>query len=56
MSPEGEIPLKQVKQLWRSDEELFRLAKKELFTAVVGDVLELKWDFFTSFSPPPLRR
>jgi hypothetical protein len=27
-------------QLWQSDEELFSLAEKELFTCVVGDVLD----------------
>jgi len=46
--------LKQVKQLWRSDEELFRLAKKELFTAVVGDVLD-KMGLFHQFLPPAIK-
>ena len=26
--------------LWQSDEELFRIVKKELFTCVVGDVMD----------------
>lgn len=28
--------------LWKSDKELFRIAKKELFTALVGDILDTK--------------
>ena len=27
-------------KLWRDDEELFEIAKKELFTALVGDILD----------------
>ena len=46
--------MKQVKPLWRSDEELFRLAKKELFTAVVGDVLD-KMGLFHQFLPPAIK-
>ena len=26
--------------LWQSDDELFRLVRRELFTAVVGDVMD----------------
>lgn len=26
--------------LWKNDEELFGIARKELFTALVGDVLD----------------
>ncbi len=29
-----------MKKLWTSDEELFKIAKKELFTALVGDILD----------------
>jgi regulator of RNase E activity RraA len=43
--------------LWQSDEELFQLAKRELFTAVVGDVMD-KLGLRRQFLPPriqPLR-
>jgi regulator of RNase E activity RraA len=43
-----------MKLLWKSDEELFELAKKELFTAVVGDVLD-KLEFYHQFLPPHIR-
>ena len=42
---------------WGSDEELFTLARRELFTAVVGDVMD-KMGFLRQFLPPqigPLR-
>jgi regulator of RNase E activity RraA len=39
---------------WESDEELFNLARKELFTAVVGDVLD-KMEFYHQFLPPHIR-
>jgi len=41
-------------QLWRSDEELFSLAEKELFTCVVGDVLD-KQNFVHQYLPPEIR-
>jgi hypothetical protein len=37
--------------LWKSDEELFDLARKELFSAVVGDVLD-KMGLYHQFLPP----
>jgi len=43
--------------LWNSDEELFALAKRELFTAVVGDIMD-KIGLRAQFLPPyihPLR-
>lgn len=40
--------------LWNSDEELFTLAKRELFTAVVGDVLD-KLGLLHQFLPPRLQ-
>lgn len=42
---------------WSDDEGLFRLARKELFTAVVGDIMD-KLGFLHQFLPPriqPLR-
>ena len=43
--------------MWQDDVELFKLMRQELFTAVVGDVLD-KLEFFHQFLPPniqPLR-
>jgi regulator of RNase E activity RraA len=39
---------------WRSDEELFELVKKELFTAVVGDILD-KMGLYHQFLPPEIK-
>jgi regulator of RNase E activity RraA len=44
--------------LWKSDDELFAIAQRELFTCVVGDVMD-KLDLQHQFLPPqiqPLRR
>ena len=41
-------------KLWNSDEELFALAKHELFTAVVGDVMD-KMGLLHQFLPPRLQ-
>jgi regulator of RNase E activity RraA len=41
-------------QLWRSDEELFSLTEKELFTCVVGDVLD-KQNLVHQYLPPEIR-
>ena len=44
--------------LWKSDEELFVLARRELFTAVIGDVMD-KLQHHHQFLPPqiqPLRQ
>ncbi|WP_119070838.1 RraA family protein [Aggregatilinea lenta] len=40
--------------LWTSDEELFDLARRELFTAVVGDVMD-KMGLLHQFLPPHLK-
>lgn len=40
--------------LWRSDEELFSLVQRELFTCVVGDVMD-KLDLQHQFLPPQIR-
>lgn len=40
--------------LWKNDKELFQLAKKELFTGLVGDVLD-KLGFYHQFLPPGLK-
>jgi regulator of RNase E activity RraA len=39
---------------WHSDSEIFDLAKKELFSAVVGDILD-KMGFYHQFLPPEIR-
>jgi len=41
-------------QLWRSDEELFATARKELFTCVVGDILD-RMNLVHQFLPPQIR-
>jgi regulator of RNase E activity RraA len=40
--------------LWQTDEELFALAERELFTCVVGDVLD-KLDLLHQYLPPEIR-
>jgi len=40
--------------LWQSDEELFRIVKKELFTCVVGDVMD-RMRLQHQFLPPQIR-
>lgn len=40
--------------IWKNDKELFALAKKELFTALVGDTLD-KMGFLHQFLPPHLK-
>jgi regulator of RNase E activity RraA len=40
--------------LWENDEELFTLARKELFTAVVGDVMD-KLNLRRQFLPPQIQ-
>ncbi len=40
--------------VWQSDEELFRIVKKELFTCVVGDVMD-KMGLQHQFLPPQVR-
>lgn len=41
-------------KLWNSDEELFNLAKRKLFTAVVGDVMD-KIGLQRQFLPPNIK-
>ncbi len=41
-------------QLWNSDEELFALVRRELFTAVVGDVMD-KLSLRHQFLPPTIK-
>jgi regulator of RNase E activity RraA len=41
-------------RLWQADEELFSLAEKELFTCVVGDVLD-KQNLVHQYLPPEIR-
>lgn len=40
--------------LWRDDDELFALARRELFTAVVGDVMD-QLGFQRQFLPPKIQ-
>ncbi len=41
-------------KLWQSDDELFKLARQELFTAVVGDVMD-KLGLQLQFLPPQIQ-
>jgi regulator of RNase E activity RraA len=41
-------------KLWKNDNELFALAKTELFTALVGDILD-KMGYLHQFLPPALK-
>jgi regulator of RNase E activity RraA len=43
-----------VQKYWQSEEELFGLIRRELFTAVVGDVMD-KLGFQRQFLPPRIR-
>ncbi|MEZ5355176.1 MAG: RraA family protein [Bryobacteraceae bacterium] len=43
-----------MKALWKNDDSLFALARKELFTAVVGDVMD-KLGFRRQFLPPRIQ-
>ena len=41
-------------KLWKSDEELFKIVRTELYTAVVGDIMD-KLGFITQFLPPQIQ-
>ena len=45
---------KPTKRLWRDDDALFALARRELFTAVVGDIMD-KLNFRRQFAPPQIQ-
>ena len=45
---------KPIKKIWRNDDELFRLARRELFTAVVGDIMD-KLSHLRQFLPPQIK-
>ena len=40
--------------MWENDEELFKIVKKELFTALVGDILD-QYGHYNQFLPPGLK-
>lgn len=46
--------MKKTSKLWRGDAELFQLARTELFTAVVGDVMD-KLGLRRQFLPPQIQ-
>ncbi|MEE9462349.1 MAG: RraA family protein, partial [Bacteroidales bacterium] len=39
---------------WKNDDELFRIIKRELFSAVVGDVMD-KQGYLHQFLPPQIQ-
>ena len=41
-------------EIWKNDNELFDIAKRELFVALVGDVLD-KLGFQHQFLPPQIK-
>ena len=41
-------------KLWQTDDELFCIVKKELYTAVVGDIMD-KMGFLHQFLPPQIK-
>ncbi len=41
-------------KLWKNDDELFQIVRRELFTCVVGDVMD-KLDLQHQFLPPQIR-
>jgi regulator of RNase E activity RraA len=43
-----------LKKMWDSDDELFHLVRKELYTAVVGDIMD-KLGLLNQFLPPRIR-
>lgn len=42
------------KELWQTDDELFSIVRKELYTAVVGDIMD-KLGFLHQFLPPQIK-
>ncbi len=43
-----------IEKLWQTDDELFSIVKKELYTAVVGDIMD-KLGLLHQFLPPQLK-
>ena len=43
-----------IKKMWDSDDELFHLVRKELYTAVVGDIMD-KLGYLNQFLPPQIK-
>ena len=41
-------------KLWKNDDELFSIVRRELFTCVVGDVMD-KLELQHQFLPPQIR-
>lgn len=41
-------------KFWKNDEELFQIARTELYTAVVGDIMD-KLGYLTQFLPPRIQ-
>jgi len=40
--------------MWKNDDELFAIVKQELFTAVIGDIMD-KMKYFHQFLPPQIQ-
>lgn len=46
--------MENITKIWNDDSELFQLIKKELFTAVIGDIMD-KMGFLHQFLPPQIQ-
>jgi regulator of RNase E activity RraA len=40
--------------MWKNDKELFKLVKEELYTAVIGDIMD-KLGYLHQFLPPQIQ-
>ena len=49
-----EVVVKPADTFWKTDDELFAIIKAELYTAVVGDIMD-KSGYFHQFLPPQIR-
>ncbi|MBO9619921.1 MAG: RraA family protein [Niabella sp.] len=45
---------KSINKLWQTDDELFQIIKRELYTAVVGDIMD-KLGYLHQFLPPQIK-
>src|SRR6185312_16621709 len=43
-----------MQKIWNTDDELFHIVRKELYTAVVGDIMD-KLGFLQQFLPPQIK-
>lgn len=51
---EPRFTINKISPLWKNDHELFSIARKELFTALIGDVMD-KFGYIHQFLPPGIK-